>query len=129
MKTSIELIAAERQRQIEVEKYDTNHDAYYGHGELVGAAMCYAAESVNKHYPKDAPKLRAQVFVPGVYTGFFVNPETGTKDYDKWEDAWPWDDQYDKRDKHAEIRCLVISCALLVAQIEKRLKETTLNNL
>lgn len=124
MQTAIELISAERQRQIEVENYDISHDDHYSHGELVGAAMCYAAESVNKHYPKDKPLLRAQVFVPAEID-FMVNDgdrgDRKIKTKNSWEDAWPWDGQYDKREKHDELRCLVISCALLVAEIEKRL--------
>lgn len=37
----------------------------------------------------------------------------------KWVDAWPWDKQYDKREKHDRIRRLVIAAALIVAEIER----------
>lgn len=42
MKTGIELIAEERQRQIEAEGYSAEHDAQYEDGELADAAAVYA---------------------------------------------------------------------------------------
>ena len=41
MKTAIELIADERQRQIEVEGWTKQHDLIHKDGELVAAALCY----------------------------------------------------------------------------------------
>jgi hypothetical protein len=41
-KTGIELIAAERQRQIEKEGWTAEHDAEHKEGELAIAAACYA---------------------------------------------------------------------------------------
>lgn len=46
MKTGIELIAQERQRQIEVEGYDHSHDDDHSSGELAMAAMCYAMDPI-----------------------------------------------------------------------------------
>lgn len=46
MKTGIELIAEERNRQIEVEGYDQDHDSEHSAGELAMAAMCYAMDPV-----------------------------------------------------------------------------------
>lgn len=46
MKTGIELIAEERQRQIEVEGWTPEHDAEHDFGELAGAAACYALSTV-----------------------------------------------------------------------------------
>jgi len=43
MKTGIELIAIERQRQIDVEGYCKIHDSEYENNELFLAAACYAA--------------------------------------------------------------------------------------
>ena len=40
----IERIAAERQRQIEVEGWTPEHDDMYDNGELAAAAACYAAD-------------------------------------------------------------------------------------
>jgi hypothetical protein len=42
MKTGIELIAEERQRQIEKEGWTAEHDAEHKEGELAIAAACYA---------------------------------------------------------------------------------------
>lgn len=42
MKTGIELIAEERQRQIEVEGFDSAHDQEQDKGELAAAAAAYA---------------------------------------------------------------------------------------
>lgn len=42
MKTGIELIAEERQRQIEVEGFDLEHDEEYTLDELAAAAAAYA---------------------------------------------------------------------------------------
>lgn len=51
----IELIAAERRRQIEVEGYSAAHDDEHIGGELAAAAVCYAApEPVYRQLPEDA---------------------------------------------------------------------------
>ena len=41
MKSGIELIAKERQRQIEAEGWTPEHDDQHVHGELADAAACY----------------------------------------------------------------------------------------
>lgn len=42
MATGAELIAAERQRQIEVEGWTPEHDDEHENGEMIAAAVCYA---------------------------------------------------------------------------------------
>ena len=49
MKTGIELIAEERQRQIEIEGWTKEHDAQHKDCELVKAAICYADPNVYYH--------------------------------------------------------------------------------
>lgn len=44
--TGIELIAAERERQVSVEGWTPEHDDGHVNGELAEAAHCYAATSV-----------------------------------------------------------------------------------
>jgi hypothetical protein len=44
MKTGIELIAEERQRQIEVEGFTSQHDDKHSNGELANAAAVYAID-------------------------------------------------------------------------------------
>lgn len=45
MKTGVELIADERERQISQEGYDAQHDDDHDCGELADAAICYALEA------------------------------------------------------------------------------------
>lgn len=49
MKTGIDLIAEERQRQVEVEGWTKEHDAEHKNGELAKAAICYADPNVYYH--------------------------------------------------------------------------------
>ncbi len=56
MKTGVELIAEERQRQIEVEGWTPEHDDSHDAGELAKAAMVYchdypSKKFVRKHWP------------------------------------------------------------------------------
>lgn len=46
MKTGIELISEERQRQIEVEGWTKEHDSKYKNDELAKAAICYADPNI-----------------------------------------------------------------------------------
>jgi hypothetical protein len=71
-KTGIKLIAAERQRQIEVEGLTAEHDAEHNAGELAMAAACYAA-------PERIYIVRD--FANAIH---FVDP-------------WPFENRYDKR--------------------------------
>ena len=54
MKTGIELIAEERQRQIEVEGWTPEHDDKHTCGELTDAAICYASTG---YWRRRAPLL------------------------------------------------------------------------
>ncbi len=93
--TGAELIAAERQRQIEVEGYDAAHDDS-SHGEYApgGPALIRAAHS----YLLRGTRLTA---------GF-----TGAPPY------WPWDAEYWK--PSTPIRNLVKAGALIAAEIDRR---------
>jgi hypothetical protein len=119
---AVELIAKERQRQIEIEKWDYSHDADYGNGELIGAAACYAVNALNKD--REKPFARAQVY-DEPETDFMVNNgDRGDRRLNKggWRDAWPWDAEYDKRKKHDKMRSLVIAGALIAAEIDRLLQ-------
>lgn len=51
MKTAIEMISAERKRQIAEEGYHPSHDdEYEGDGQLAMAAACYALESTRRNF-------------------------------------------------------------------------------
>jgi len=94
--TGVELIAAERQRQIEVEGYDAAHDDTHNKTELLAAAICY----VTTCRPGGAEFYR---HVPG---------------------AWPWDDA-SWRPKADFIGNLAKAGALIAAEMDRRLRELT----
>lgn len=73
--TGVDLIAAERKRQIEVEGWTPEHDDKYDAGELAWAAVCYAA-------PGRVFRAGAWLGQNGAYT--FVDP-------------WPFHESWDKR--------------------------------
>jgi len=95
MKTAIELITAERKRQIEKEGWTKDHDIkkHYD-GALALAAACYAAHPV-KMYCKE-------IFASGV----------------SFKQVIPFG-EYHIEKKHNEIRRLTIAGALIIAEIER----------
>lgn len=103
-KTGIELIAAERRRQIEQEKWDSEHDDDHWKGELAQAGACYALgkkEVGRKFYHED---VRAEISF----------------------DLWPWEDNWWKPSPKNRIKELVKAGALIAAEIDRlqRKKET-----
>ena len=109
MKTGAELIAQERQRQIDVKGWDAEHDDEHTEGELAMAAVCYAS-----------PRL--------IYTR--DERATGVMFFD----PWPWEDRYDKRyryptgntlpkpsgySKEERLEFLVKAGALVAAEIDR----------
>jgi len=108
MTKAIELIAAERQRQIEVEGFEVARDVdYYKHGELAVAGACYAIAAVNK--------------IPDLKTLSVHLHEPNHGNDISYVDAWPWNKEWDKREKHDKLKCLVIAAALIAAQIDREL--------
>lgn len=95
MKTGIELIAEERQRQIEKEGWTPEHDDTHNIGELAWAAACYCEQSV--------------VFAK--HSGFirYQSPPPPSR--------WPWDEEFWKP-KNRE-RDLVRAGALIAAEIDR----------
>lgn len=116
----VELIAAERERQITVEGWTANHDDQHRAGGLAMAAVCYAA-----------PK---RIFVRSLGKNGSVG----------FSDPWPWDDSVDKRTKtkaildsrkfgeipdpkdytpEERLDMLVKAGALIAAEIDRLLRE------
>lgn len=104
MKTGVELIAEERQRQIAEEGWTENHDSKQTDNSLSMAAALYAAP-VNL-YGKRKNWNGEDIFI----------------------DPWPWktkmDDvvelnAWDKRSKHSRMRRLIIAGALIAAEIDR----------
>ncbi|MDR2744430.1 MAG: hypothetical protein LBB66_04450 [Desulfovibrio sp.] len=96
---SIELIAAERQRQIEVEGFVGEHDLENDDGELALAACYYAMPDF--HYIKHE----------GI--SFFLYPEVFCPS--ELEHKWA------KRDSKTRIRRLAVAGALIAAEIDRLL--------
>jgi len=95
MKTGIELIAEERQRQIDEEGWTLEHDSFHSKGELAAAASCYA-------YPQ-YDEVKAHV---SVLLGNKPIPEN-----------WPFDAEWWK--PKDELRNLIRAGALIAAEIDR----------
>jgi hypothetical protein len=97
MKTGIELIAEERQRQIDVYGYSDEHiknsPEDYECEELACAAACYATPAGDRISSDES-------FVPT-------------------PDLFPWDQQYWKPTPELRIRELVKAGAMIVAEIDR----------
>lgn len=74
--TGIELIAAERERQIKVEGWDSQHDSDHDNFELTKAAICYAnratmdgmavwQDRVPNDWPFEAKAWKPEPRIPG----------------------------------------------------------------
>jgi hypothetical protein len=104
--SGVELIAAERRRQISVEGWTPEHDDEHEDSSLAMAAVCYAA---------DRPIFEREEWTGGVQFG----------------DPWPWGPAWDKRPRDRKgdlcearttkqrIRNLVKAGALIAAEIDR----------
>jgi hypothetical protein len=94
--SGVELIAAERQRQVEREGWTPEHDDTHDDGELARAAACYA-DPHGFHDPLGAP---------GGWLGKRIPAR------------WPWDWSYWKPGA-TRVRALVKAGALIAAEIDR----------
>lgn len=92
MKTGIELIAAERERQISAEGYSPEHDDAHREGSLAKAAVCYATPHEERICVVDCEDVPLN---------------------------WPWDDEWWKPEHGNRVRELVKAGALLAAEIDR----------
>lgn len=90
--SAVDLIAAERQRQVEQEGWTPEHDDAHRAGELAQAAAAYAT-------PPQSPIRRSDGSFPG------------------W--LWPWDGRWWKPTPDDRVRELVKAGALIVAEIDR----------
>jgi len=98
--TGVGLIAAERQRQIEKEGWDAEHDDDHDGEQLAFAAVCYAL-------PKRSMSLNYGLAEIGVeITDLF----------------WPWDEEWWKPTPKNRIRELEKAGALIAAEIDRLLR-------
>lgn len=96
MKTAIELITEERQRQIVEKGWTCEHDDTHVNCELADAAACYAAG-----YP------------------LYVETHDGENTSMGFDIIWPWDINYWKPNPENRIEDLTKAGALIVAEIER----------
>lgn len=116
MKSGIELIAAERQRQIEVEGWNDLHDNDHNTMQLSGAAGCYLANAINKAYEGEPHTKKKRARFQYNYDEMW---KPGVVRKGGWKDGWPWDEEWDKRKKHDKVRSLVIAGALIAAELDR----------
>ncbi|WP_214103208.1 hypothetical protein [Acrocarpospora catenulata] len=91
--TGAELIAAERQRQIEQEGWTAGHDDQHTRGQLAGAAAAYAVAAARM---------------------------SGASVWTAWADeVWPWSRRAYKPVRDDPIGTLVKAGALLAAEIDR----------
>lgn len=98
MKTGIELIAEERQRQVEVEGWDSNHDVKHDNEELSRAACVYAKPEMYRRYAEKGN-------VAGLPEGHPYE--------------WPFEKKWFKPTPDDRIRELVKAGALIAAEIDR----------
>lgn len=102
MSTGIELIAAERERQVEVLGWTSEHDLEHDQQELAWAAVHYAAPDPEAYV---TPEVRKTNYAKeGTYDPVF--PES-------------WDPEWDKKGRDGRIRDLVKAGALAAAEIDR----------
>lgn len=104
MSKGVELIARERQRQIDKEGWSAEHDDDHSNGEIVDAAVCYA-------YQNDPDRGYRLVVEDKRADGVVI-----------YHDPWPWSQEWDKREKHGRLRRLQIAGALIAAEIDRLIR-------
>jgi hypothetical protein len=105
--TVIDEVAAERQRRIDSEGYTASHDDEHVKGEILLAAICYAAPD--------------QIYIQDKRASCVI-----------FKDPWPWDLSYDKRRYDGNVvmpnwkmgrsrrrELLVKAAAMIVAEIDR----------
>ena len=93
LKTGVDLIAIERERQLSVEGWSAEHDTEHTEGQLAMAAACYAFDAVA---------------LPSISAKYFIH------------DNWPWSQKWWKPTPDNAIRQLVKAGALIAAEIDRR---------
>ncbi len=98
--SGVDLIAAERQRQIDAEGWTAEHDDVHVDGELSGAASSYAA-------------VASKQIGSGMFEGYAAQPPSQTW---RWSSEW-WKPSADP------LRNLVKAGALIAAEIDRLQRE------
>lgn len=105
----IDLIAAERQRQIAVEGWTPEHDRQHENGQLAMAAACYALPELFRNYVKKP-----------IYTLLTRYGEELVQTGEKWlPKDWLWDAKWWKPTPDDRERELIKAGALIAAEIDR----------
>lgn len=105
----VELIAAERLRQVEEEGWTAEHDAEHSDGALPLAAACYAI-------PKRVHIVRQLNSSRGIDENCYSYSESKPG---PGEIPWPWDAEWWKPSPDDRLRDLVKAGALIAAEIDR----------
>lgn len=97
---AIEMVAAERIRQVRTEGHTREHDDSHVGGELMAAAACYLSAAMCITAPDD-PRAAPATYEPPVVP------------------YWPWEPEAYKPSMSDAVRNLVKAGALIVAEIER----------
>ena len=100
----VELIAAERRRQIDKEGWTDEHDEGHEYGELAQAGACYAQDVSEHTFPKDMEPMAKD----GDNENRLDGPEN-----------WPWDIDWWRPTLDDPIRQLTKAGALIAAEIDR----------
>jgi hypothetical protein len=99
--SGVDLIAAERERQIAKEGWTPEHDDTHDEQELARAAACYALPDDGDHAEHVRFPMRSMI------------------DGTKRDPLWPWESHWYKRTPHDRVRELVKAGALIAAEIDR----------
>lgn len=99
MKTGIEIIETERNRQMTQEGWLPEHDDTHSEGQLAGAAACYAMHAAGFTFAENTLSL---------YKGFYNKVN-----------VWPWERKWWKPSPKDPIRDLAKAGALIAAEIDR----------
>jgi hypothetical protein len=102
MKSRVELIADERKRQVEVEKWTAEHDKQHWDGSLAKAAACYALHTTTfeRHFGTENNFVKLKF------------------DFWPWHPKW-WKPAKNPHSNQARIKNLVKAGALIAAEIDR----------
>ena len=125
MKTGIELITEERQRQIKTEGWTSEYDAQHKNFEISGAAACYIAKTISRHlenvsHTNQSPLAEFKVYDFGEYNFLVNSGDRGDRRIRKagWRNGWPWDKKWWKPSDDP-IKNLIKAGALIAAEIDR----------
>lgn len=111
MKSGIELIAAERARQISVEGWTPEHDDEHDGAEMATAAACYALPGRQRQMEKACIEMDAARGLADPPMPYGINVRVPR--------IWPWDPEWWKPTPRNRIRELVKAGALIAAEIDR----------